>query len=77
MAGAAPFARFDVKGLYAALNAERERRALTWTEVQAEIGVSSTTMRRMAQGGRMELDGVMFILQWLGRPAEDFLRARS
>lgn len=39
-----------------------------------EIGVAASTMTRMAKGGRYELDGVMFILQWLGRPAEDFLR---
>jgi hypothetical protein len=67
------FARFDVKALYAALDPERGARGRSWAQLQAEIGVSSTAMRRMANGGRMELDGVMFILQWLGRPAEDFL----
>jgi hypothetical protein len=69
-----PFARFDVQALYAALDAERTARGLTWSDMQSEIGVSASTMKRMANGGRMELDGVMFMLQWLGRPAEEFLR---
>jgi hypothetical protein len=67
------FRRFDVRGLYAALDTERQSRGLSWAQMQSEIGVAAATMRRMASGGRMELDGVMFMLQWLGRPAENFL----
>jgi hypothetical protein len=67
------FARFNVKALYAALDTERVARGLSWAQLQAELGVSAATMKRMAIGGRMELDGVMFMLQWLGRSAEEFL----
>lgn len=66
------FARFDVSALYTALDAERTARGLTWAQVQSEVGVSASTMRRMEKGGRMELDGVLFMLQWLGRKAEEF-----
>jgi len=66
--------RFDVAALHEALDAERERRGMTWQQVADEMGMSATTLRNTAKGGRMELDGVMFMLQWLGRTAEDFLR---
>lgn len=66
------FARFDVKALFATLDDERRARGLSWAQLQADVGVSASTMRRMANGGRMELDGAVFILQWLGRAAEEF-----
>jgi transcriptional regulator with XRE-family HTH domain len=68
------FARFDPRALYAALDAERVSRGLSWKEMEEEIGVAASTMKRLQQGGRFELDGVLFIVQWLGRPVEDFLR---
>jgi hypothetical protein len=68
------FRRFDAAALFAALDAERQRRGLSWGDLEAEIGVAATTMKRMRLGGRLELDGVMFILQWLDAPAEEFLR---
>lgn len=66
--------RFDTTALYAALDAKRRAEGLTWKQVADEVGVSPTTLTRTAKGGRMELDGVMFMLQWLGMPAEAFLR---
>jgi hypothetical protein len=67
------FRRFDGAALYTALDAEREHRGMTWKDVEGEIGVAASTMKRMRLGGRLELDGVMFILQWLDMPAETFL----
>jgi transcriptional regulator with XRE-family HTH domain len=67
-------ARFDTAALYAALDAQRHARAMSWREVADETSVSVSTLTRTAQGGRMEADGVMFMLQWLGLPAEVFLR---
>jgi transcriptional regulator with XRE-family HTH domain len=70
-------ARLDTTALYAALDAQRESRGMSWREVAREIGVSVATLKRTAEGGRMEADGVMFMLQWLGLPAECFLRGRA
>ena len=68
------FARFDPTALYGVLDAERQSRGLSWSDLETEIGVAASTMKRLEQGGRFELDGILFIAQWLGRPVEDFLR---
>jgi hypothetical protein len=67
--------RFDTKKLYAALDARRGERGMTWRQVAAEIGVGASTLTRLAKGGRAAFPGVMRIVTWLGRPAADFTRA--
>ena len=67
--------RFDAKALYAALIAQRAARHMTWAQVAAETGVSSATLRRAQRGGRMEVDGMLAMVSWLGRPVEAFVRA--
>ncbi len=64
--------RFDPPALYAALDAERRRRHLTWTQVSAETGVAASTLTRTRDGGRHEVDGVLAMVRWLGRRVEDF-----
>ena len=64
--------RFDAKALYAALDAERHKRGLSWRGVADEIGVSLSTLTRTKQGGRMEVDGMLAMVRWLGRTAESF-----
>lgn len=66
--------RFDTAGLYRALDAQRAARALTWTQVAAETGVSASTLRRTRLGGRLEVDGMLAMVGWLGQPAEAFVR---
>jgi hypothetical protein len=66
--------RFDAKGLYAALDRQREVRGLTWTQVGAAIGVSPATITRTRAGGRLEVDGMLAMVRWLGVPVETFVR---
>ena len=66
--------RFDSKTLYAALDAQRVARQLTWAQVAAEVGVSATTITRTKAGGRLEVDGMLAMVRWLGVPAETFVR---
>lgn len=66
--------RFDARALYDALDAQRKARALSWREVAAEIGVSVATISRTQQGGRMEVDGMLAMVGWLGVPVERFVR---
>jgi len=65
--------RFDPKALYQALDEKRESRDLSWREVSAEIGVSVSTITRTRTGGRMEVDGMLAMVAWLGVPVETFV----
>lgn len=65
---------FDLPGLYAALDAKRRERALTWQQVARQIGVARSTLIRTAGAGAMEADGVLAMVQWLGDAPETFVR---
>lgn len=66
--------RFDARALYEALDAQRQARGMSWKEVADEIGVSASTLTRTRRGGRMEADGMLAMVRWLGRTAESFTR---
>ncbi|HMQ37634.1 MAG TPA: helix-turn-helix transcriptional regulator [Micropruina sp.] len=66
--------RFDPPAIFAALDAERRRRGLTWAQVAAQTGVAESTLRRTREHGRFEADGVLAMAEWLGRPVEEFTR---
>jgi hypothetical protein len=66
--------RFDAKALHAALDAQRKARGLAWSDVARETGVSAPTMTRMKNGGRLEVDGMLAMVRWLGRTVESFTR---
>ena len=66
--------RFDAKALYEALDKRRIARGMTWAMVAAEMGVSATTVTRIRYGGRMEVDGMLAMVRWLGVPVERFVR---
>lgn len=46
---------------------------LTWSQVAVATGVSAGTIGRLKTGGRMEVDGMLALVGWLGRPVEDFV----
>lgn len=64
--------RFDTQALYDALDAQRTARGLTWTDVARETGVSTSTLTGTRRGGRLEVDGVLAMVRWLGREVESF-----
>ena len=66
--------RFDPSALFAALDAQRIARGLTWNDVARDIGVSSATLKRTQHGGRMEVDGMLAMVDWLGVPVDRFVR---
>ena len=68
--------RFDSAALYAALNEKRIQSGMTWKQVAAETGVSEATLKRTGEGGRMEVDGMLAMVHWLGVPVEAFVRER-
>lgn len=66
--------RFDSAALYAALDTQRLARSMSWSAVAQETGVSVATMKRARSGGRLEVDGMLCMVAWLGVPVETFVR---
>lgn len=65
---------FDAEAFYDALDAERQAKNLTWKQVAAQSGVSASTLTRMAQGRRPDVDSLAALLTWSGLSANDFIR---
>jgi len=71
-----PRTRIDVPALHAALDAARhnkDRGGLSWRQLAAEVGVSPSTMTRLANGHRPDVDAFVALVRWLGMPAERFM----
>ena len=66
--------RFDPQALYRAMDRQRVERGQSWREVAEAIGVSASTITRMREGGRLEVDGMLAMVGWLGVPVETFVR---
>lgn len=63
----------DVEGLYAALDSKRRSKEMSWRETAGEIGVSASTLTRMAQGASPDVDGFGKMVRWLGTSADEFI----
>lgn len=66
---------FDAGAFYEALDAVRQARKLNWKQVAAESGVSASTLTRMAQGKRPDVDGLAALTAWSGLDADDYVRS--
>ena len=64
---------FDIAGFHAALDAQRTAKRLNWKEVAEQSGVSASTLTRMSQGRRPDVDGLALLLAWSGLDASGFL----
>ena len=65
---------FNVESFYAALDSQRQSKRLSWKQVAAESGVSASTLTRMAQGRRPDVDSLAALLDWSGLKAELFVQ---
>ena len=63
----------NVPALYAALDAEKEARRLSWRQLAGELALSPSTFTRMANGHRPDLEAFAALVNWLRQPAERFL----
>ena len=66
---------FDAEAFYAALDSQRQSRRLNWRQVAREAGVSASTLTRMAQGKRPDVDSLAALLAWSGLSADQFVIA--
>jgi len=68
---------FDAEAFYRALDAERQARKLNWKQIAADSGVSASTLTRMAQGKRPDVDGLAALTAWSGLNADDYIRSED
>ncbi|RTL76148.1 MAG: XRE family transcriptional regulator [Bradyrhizobiaceae bacterium] len=66
-------AQFDVDALRAALDAERIAQGLNWKDVSEASGVSASTLTRLSQGKRPDVDSLTALTHWLGLSADRFM----
>lgn len=67
----------DIKALHKALDAKRKTKNLSWRDAAEEMGVSASTLTRMAQGASPDVDGFAKMVAWLGVSADDFIERGS
>lgn len=65
----------DVRALRTALDQHRRARKLSWRQVASEAGVSPSTISRMTQDKRPDVDSFAALVSWMGVPADTFLVA--
>src|SRR5262249_846448 len=70
-----PETTVDVDALYAALDAKRQKEGLSWRELAGSLEISPSTLTRMAQGRRPDVDAFATLLRWLGMSADAFMRS--
>lgn len=68
-----PRDRFEAERFYVALDVERENRGLTWSKVAKEAGVSASSLTRMAQGKRPDVDTMAALAAWAGIRVDQFI----
>lgn len=69
-----PKGQFDAEAFYAALDSQRQSKRMRWKQVAEESGVSASTLTRMAQGRRPDVDSMAALLIWSGLDADSFIK---
>src|SRR6266542_1722047 len=67
---------FDAVAFFAALDAEREARGFTWKQVAGETDVSASTLTRIGQGRKPDVDTLAALSAWAGLDPKDFMRGK-
>jgi transcriptional regulator with XRE-family HTH domain len=68
-----PQTHVNVSGLYAALDAVREHKKLSWRQLAREVGVSPSTFSRLANNQKPDVESFLAMVRWLNVPAERFM----
>jgi transcriptional regulator with XRE-family HTH domain len=64
---------FDNDAFFAALDAARRARDVTWRQIARETNVSPSTLTRVGQGKRPDVDSFAALASWAGLNPEDFI----
>ena len=68
-----PNVEFDAARFYQALDTTRTARRLNWKQVAEKSGVSASTLTRLAQGKRPDVDSMAALVAWSGLSADEFV----
>ena len=68
---------FDGQGFYQAIDAERSSRKINWKQVAEESGVSASTLTRIAQGKKPDVDSLSALIAWSGLDSDNFIRSAN
>lgn len=66
-------AYFDAEAFYAALDSQRKSKGITWKKLADEAKVSASTLTRMAQEKRPDVDSMAKLASWSGLNVDDFV----
>jgi len=66
---------WDAGAFFSALDAQRISKGVTWRQVAAESGVAASTLTRMAQGRRPDVDSLAALVAWSGLRQENYIRS--
>jgi len=65
--------KFDAEAFYRALDLQRDASSKTWKQVAATAGVSPSTLTRMKQGKRPDVDSMAALANWAGLDLDSFV----
>ena len=68
---------FNAEAFYKALDLQRVALGLTWKEVAQAAGVSPSTLTRMKQGKRPDVDSMAALVAWAGLELDSFIVSES
>ena len=63
----------DVRGLHAALDAARKSAGWSWRQLARELDLSPSTMSRLANGHKPDLDAFAVMVSWLRVDPQKFM----
>jgi transcriptional regulator with XRE-family HTH domain len=66
--------RFDARAFYAALDTERDERGKSWKQVAEEAKISASTLTRMGQGKRPDVDSLAKLAAWSRIDIDQFVK---
>jgi transcriptional regulator with XRE-family HTH domain len=61
------------EAFYHSLEGQRQAKSLTWKAVAEQANVSASTLTRIAQGKRPDVDTLAALCRWSGLSADDFI----
>lgn len=65
--------KFDGERFFSALDAARSARGLTWKKVAEQARVPASTLTRMSQGRKPDVDSLSALCSWSGLKADAFI----